>query len=91
MDECTPLLVEEAAGVAASSGAIEGHDVPPDVLASVVYWLWMGGLNPAEKNEKLAGYRTMALVGSDYCCNETCEVVGRGLHSSTFQLNLSRF
>ena len=79
-------LVGEAAGVSTSAGVLEGHDVPPDVLASVVHWLLKGGGNPVEK---LAGYRQMALVGSDYCCNETCEVVGRGLHSSPFQLNLS--
>ena len=79
-------LVGEAAGVSTSAGVLEGHDVPPDVLASVVHWLLKGGGNPVKE---LAGYRQMALVGSDYCCNGTCEVVGRGLHWFPFQLNLS--
>ena len=30
--------VEEAAGAAASAGAMEGHDVPPAALASVLHW-----------------------------------------------------
>jgi hypothetical protein len=33
----------EAAGVATPAGVMEGHDVSPDVLTSVVYWLRKGG------------------------------------------------
>ena len=36
-------LMREAAGVAASAGVAEGHDVPPDVLTSVVHWGCGGG------------------------------------------------
>jgi len=39
--------VGEAAGVAMSVGLIEGHDVPPDVLISVVHWLRKGPPPPA--------------------------------------------
>ena len=35
--------VMEAAGVAASAGVMEGHDVPPHVLTSVVHWLQRWG------------------------------------------------
>jgi len=35
--------VEEAAGVATSSGLMEGRDVPLDVLTGVVNWLHKGG------------------------------------------------
>jgi len=38
-------FVGEAAGVAASAGVLEGHDVPGDVLTDVVYWLQKGGHN----------------------------------------------
>jgi len=34
--------VEEAAGVATSSGVVEGHNVPPEVLTNVMYWLQKG-------------------------------------------------
>jgi hypothetical protein len=37
--------VEEAAAAATSFGVIEGHDVPPEVLMSVIYWLEKGGHN----------------------------------------------
>jgi len=33
---------DEAAGVAMSAGIMEGHNVPPDVLTGVVYWLQKG-------------------------------------------------
>ena len=59
----------EAAGVATSAGVMEGHDVPADVLASVVHWLRKGGHN-------VDAFRRMALEGSDYCYNDGCEVVG---------------
>ena len=54
MEECQPLMngdrpyarevghVEEAAGAATSAGVTEGHDVPPDVLTNVTYWLQKG-------------------------------------------------
>ena len=65
--------VEEAAGVAMSAGVTEGHDVPPDVLTSVVHWLQKGGHNPIEK---LDLFRRMALEGAACCFNDGCEVVG---------------
>jgi len=65
--------VEEAAGAATSAGVMEGHDVPPDVLTSVVHWLRKGGHNPIDK---LHGVRREALSGAKYCRNDGCEVVG---------------
>ena len=65
--------VGKAAGVASSAGVTEGHDVPPDVLAGVVYWLRKGGHNPSAM---LHEFRRQALEGARYCQNETCEVVG---------------
>jgi hypothetical protein len=65
--------VEEAAGVATSAGVMEGHDVPPDVLTSVVHWLRKGGHNPVDKLNLL---RRMALEGAKYCYNDGCEIVG---------------
>ena len=66
-------LVGEAAGVATSVWVIEGHDVPLDVLTSVVYWLPKGGSNPVDKLDDLC---SMALQGAPYCWNEGCEVMG---------------
>ena len=85
MEECQPLMngdrpyarevghVEEAAGAATSAGDTRGHDIPPDVLDSVVHWLRKGGHNPGTK---LEGLRMTALVGARFCRNDGCEVMG---------------
>ena len=65
--------VVKAAGVASSAGIMEGHDVPPDVLTSVVHWLRKGGHDPVQH---LNVYRRGALEGSTYCINDGCEVAG---------------
>jgi len=66
--------VGEAAGVATSAGVtMEGHDVPPEVLNSVVHWLQKGGHNPIDELEVFC--RT-ASEGGNYCRNDGCEVVG---------------
>jgi hypothetical protein len=64
--------VGEAAGAAASAGVMEGHDVPADVLTSVVHWLRKG----EHQFEKLDRFRRMALEGGKHCFNDRCEVVG---------------
>ena len=65
--------VGEAAGVATSVVVMEGYDVPPDVLTSVVHWLRKGEHNIADHFIDL---RREALEGARYCRNEGCEVVG---------------
>jgi TPR repeat protein len=68
--------VEEAAGEATSVGVMgwmEGHDVPPDVLASVLCWLRKGGHNVVEY---LNRFRRRQAEGAKYCRNDGCEVVG---------------
>jgi TPR repeat protein len=65
--------VVEAAGVDASAGVTEGHDVPPDVLNGVVHWLHNGGHNV---ESELGMCLRRALVGAKYCHNEGCEVGG---------------
>jgi len=65
--------VEEAAGVATSAGGVEGHDVPPDVLNSVVHWLARAGYNPLDE---LKSFRINALEGAMHCVNDGCEVMG---------------
>ena len=65
--------VGEAAGVATSAGVMDGHDVPPDVLTSVVHWLRQGEHNPIDM---LNGFRRTALEGAKFCSNDGCEVVG---------------
>ena len=54
---------------------LEGHDdVPPHVLADVLYWL--RSLNDPVK--RLGMFRVMALEGIEgLCCNEGCEVKGQ--------------
>jgi hypothetical protein len=64
--------VSEAAGVAASSGGVEGHDVPPDVLNDVVHWYRKGGHDPVFDMQ----VPQTRVEGSRYCVNEGCEVVG---------------
>jgi len=66
--------VVEAAGVAASAGVMEGHDIPPDVLTSVLHWVWKGVHDPVQE---LGGYRRAALEGAPYCRNDGCTVVGQ--------------
>ena len=66
--------VGEAAGVAASAGLTEGHDVPPDVLTGVVHWLRKGG---HETVAMLTALRVEAREGAKYCRNDGCEVVGQ--------------
>ena len=69
--------VGEAAGVATSAGVMEGHDVPPDVLTSVVHWLRKGcATGRHDPLDLLDGIRSLALEGGKFCHNETCEVVG---------------
>ena len=63
----------EASGVTAPAWVTEGHDVPTDVLTSVVHWLQKGGHNPIYM---LSSFRRAALVGAKYCQNEGCEVMG---------------
>ena len=65
--------VGEAAVVAALAGVTEGHDFPPDVLTSVVYWLRNGGHDPVHN---LDMFRSAVLEGDTYCRNDGCEVVG---------------
>jgi hypothetical protein len=65
--------VEAAAGVATSAGVMEGHDVPPDVLTSVVHWLRKGGHNPIDE---LVQLRRAAVEGGKYCQNVGCQVMG---------------
>ena len=68
--------VGEAAGVASSARVMEGHDIPPDVMASVLHWLWKGRHNSITQRDFLDGFRTEALEGAAGCANEGCEVVG---------------
>ena len=64
----------EAAGVATPALVMEGHDIPPDVLNSVVHWLRKGGrLLPIND---LDAFRREALEGAKYCRNDGCQVVG---------------
>jgi len=65
--------VGEAAGIAASAGIMEGHDVPPDVLTGVVHWMRKGGDDTVAALEEI---RTEAMHGALYCWREGCEVVG---------------
>jgi hypothetical protein len=65
--------VVETAGVAIPAGAMEGHDIPPDVLTGVVHWVQVAGENPSSV---LVEFRREALEGAKYCHNEGCEVVG---------------
>jgi hypothetical protein len=67
----------EATGGAMSAADMEGHDVPPEVLKSVVYWLQKGcvtwGPTPLDLLEE---FRRTAVEGGAYCVNDGCEVVG---------------
>jgi hypothetical protein len=65
--------VEEATGVATSAGVMEGHDVSPHVMSSVVYWMRKGRHDIVDE---LALFRRSALEGAKYCRNEGCGVVG---------------
>jgi hypothetical protein len=65
--------VGEAAGVAEPAGVTEGHDVPPEVLTGVIYWLRKGDYHLVAH---LRDLRRRALEGAIYCVNEGCEFVG---------------
>jgi len=64
--------VGQAAGPALPAGVTESHDVPTDVLTSVVR-LQKGGHTPIDVLPEL---RRGALEGDQYCNNEGCDVVG---------------
>jgi hypothetical protein len=66
--------VMEAAGVATPAGVMEGHDVPPDVLTTVIHWLRKGRHDVVQK---LTNCRIRASEGVPYCYNDGCEVVGQ--------------
>jgi hypothetical protein len=70
----------EATGVAMTAADMEGHDVPPEVLKSVVYWLQKGcvtgGPTPLTPLDCLEELRRAAVEGGAYCVNDGCEVVG---------------
>jgi hypothetical protein len=70
----------EATGAAMSAADMEGHDVPPEVLKSVVYWLKKGcvtgGPTPLTPLDYLDQLRRAAVEGGAYCVNDGCEVVG---------------
>ena len=67
--------VEEAAGVAPSAGVMEGHDVPRDVLTSVIHWVRKGGHTNLVDGH-LDDLRKRALEGGLYCRNDGCQVKG---------------
>ena len=70
--------VGEAAAVTSSAGDMEGHDVPHDVLTSIIHWLLQEeGFGPADLTPCLDQLRKRALVGGTYCRNEGCEVRGQ--------------
>jgi hypothetical protein len=67
----------EATGVAMSAADMEGHDVPPEVLKSVVHWLQKGCVTGQHNAlDVLEGLRRAAVKGVPYCVNDGCEVVG---------------
>ena len=66
--------VEEATRVATPIGVMEGHDIPPDVMAGVVHWFSKGGYHAVDE---LGVCRREALEGSKFCFNEGCEVLGQ--------------
>jgi len=69
--------VGESGGVATPAGVMEVHDVPPDVLTGVVYWLQKGCVTGHHTvSDKLEGCRRAALDGGRFCRNEGCEVAG---------------
>ena len=63
-----------AAGIATSAGVVEGHDIPLDVLTSILHWLQKGGHG---MSDHLLGSRNTARNGAKRCINEGCEVVGQ--------------
>jgi hypothetical protein len=68
----------EATGVATSAADEEGHDVPPEVLKSVLYWLQKGCVTGGPTSlDFLEGLREAAVAGLPYCVNDGCEVVGQ--------------
>jgi hypothetical protein len=73
--------VVEAAGDTTYPGVIEGFDVPPDVLNSVLRWVHRGppvhGIDPVVQVRAVLGeFRRIAVEGDKYCYHEGCEVVG---------------
>jgi hypothetical protein len=66
--------VNEDAGLATSAGAMEGHDIAPDVMNGVLHWIRKGGRSPVATLDLM---RRKTPEGDKYCRNETCEVVGQ--------------
>ena len=66
--------VGEAAEFATSTRVMEGHDVSPEVLTSVIYWLRKGEYPIVAHLNEL---RRRAQEGAIYCVNEGCEFLGQ--------------
>ena len=68
--------VDRVAGIATPAmlaTVMQGHDVPPDVLISVVRWLLRGKVNLLGALDTL---QRIAREGAKYCFNDGCEIVG---------------
>ena len=74
--------VEETAEVAARAGVMEGHDVPPDVLTSVVHWLRKGG---CEVVGRLKDFKVCPQCKTARYCSDACQKVDwtTGGHKAT--------
>jgi len=60
-----------------TAGVMEGHNIPPDVLTSVVHWFHKGCVTGLyDFSDHLEACRRLALQGGTYCDNDGCEVVG---------------
>jgi len=66
--------VMEADGDATSTGVMQGHNVPRDVLTGVVHWLRKGRHNTVDMLD--AFRRTALREGGQHCRNDGCEVEG---------------
>jgi hypothetical protein len=69
----SPWHVVEVAEHALSAEVTEGHDIPPDVMDLVVWWMRKGDHDAIEQ---LDLFRRTALYGAKYCYNANCDVVG---------------
>ena len=66
--------VPEAGQTASSARMVEGHNMHPFILASVMHWLRKAGVNVETELAKLS---KEAVEGVKYCYNAGCQVKGQ--------------
>jgi TPR repeat protein len=54
----------------------DGHDIPKDVMTSILLWLHRGEVKNDSVSQTLNAFKEASTVGSEFCYNDNCTVKG---------------